>query len=77
MQEVWERMGIPVPEAARLFAQMPERAMFHKMLFAKIVPSCGKLGLLDAGDGWLRRRFAQLGVIGLEHDGTDGDGTAG
>jgi hypothetical protein len=63
MQEVWERMGIPVPEATRLFAQMPERSIFHKMLFSKIVPNCAKLGLLDAGDGWLRERFAELGVI--------------
>jgi hypothetical protein len=25
------------------------------MLFSKIVPNCKKLGLLDAGDGWLRQ----------------------
>jgi hypothetical protein len=73
MQEVWERMGIPVPEATRLFAQMPERAIFHKVLLAKIVPSCAKLGLLDAGDGWLRERFAELGVIGCEQRGHDDD----
>jgi len=32
------------------------------MLFAKIVPNCKKLGLLDAGDGWLRQKFTELGV---------------
>ncbi len=36
------------------------------MLFSKIVPNCKKLGLLDAGDGWLRRRFEEIGVIQFE-----------
>jgi hypothetical protein len=40
------------------------------MLFSKIVPNCKKLGLLDAGDGWLRERFTELGVIQFE-DWTD------
>jgi hypothetical protein len=34
------------------------------------VPNCKKLGLLDAGDGWLRERFTELGVIQFE-DWTD------
>ena len=44
--------------------------MFQSMLFSKIVPNCKKLGLLDAGDGWLRERFTDLGVIQFE-DWTD------
>jgi hypothetical protein len=36
------------------------------MLFSKIVPNVKKLGLLDAGDGWLRERFTELGVIQFE-----------
>ena len=36
------------------------------MLFGKIVPNCKKLGLLDAGDGWLRERFTEMGVIQFE-----------
>ena len=40
--------------------------MFQGMLFSKIVPNCKKLGLLDAGDGWLRSRFTDLGVIQFE-----------
>jgi hypothetical protein len=44
--------------------------MFQVMLFSKIVPNCKKLGLLDAGDGWLRERFTELGVIQFE-DWTD------
>ena len=50
--------------------QAPDRKMFQSMLFSKIVPNCKKLGLLDAGDGWLRERFTELGVIQFE-DWTD------
>jgi hypothetical protein len=65
-QEVWERLGVPVKEAVTLTMQAPERAMFQQMLFSKIVPNCKKLGLLDAGDGLLRKRFTELGVIAFE-----------
>ena len=44
----------------------PDRAVFQSFLFAKIVPNCKKLGLLDAGDGWLRKKFTELGVIQFE-----------
>ena len=30
------------------------------------MPNCKKLGLLDAGDGCLRDRFTDIGVIELE-----------
>jgi hypothetical protein len=66
MQEVWERFDVAIPEATRLIVQRPERQMFQQMLFAKIVPNCSKLGLLDAGDGWLRERYTELGIIGFE-----------
>jgi hypothetical protein len=66
-QEVWERMGVPVKEAIQVVARTPDQALFQRMLFSKIVPNCRKLGLLDAGDGWLRARFAELGVIDFEH----------
>ena len=39
---------------------------FQQMLFSEIVPNTKKLGLLDAGDGWLRERFTEIGVIQLE-----------
>jgi len=65
-QEVWERMGVPVKEAVELVLKAPEREMFQQMLFSKIVPNCKKLGLLDAGDGWLRTKFGELGVIQFE-----------
>jgi len=65
-QEVWDRLGIPVKEAVTLTMQAPERALFQQMLFSKIVPNCKKLGLLDAGDGYLRKKFTELGVIAFE-----------
>src|SRR3954453_14856196 len=69
-QEVWERMGVDAKEALTLVLQDENRALFQSMLFSKIVPNCKKLGLLDAGDGWLRDRFTDLGVIQFE-DWTD------
>ena len=66
-QEVWEQHGRrregggPPRDAGRR-----DRTMFQSMLFSKIVPNCKKLGLLDAGDGWLRERFTELGVIQFE-----------
>jgi hypothetical protein len=65
-QEVWERMGVDVKQAVKLVMQAPDRAVFQSLLFSKIVPNCKKLGLLDAGDGWLRERFTDLGVIQFE-----------
>jgi hypothetical protein len=65
-QEVWERMGVSVPEAMQAIMNAPEQRMFQGMLFSKIVPNCKKLGLLDAGEGWLRTKFTELGVIQFE-----------
>jgi hypothetical protein len=65
-QEVWERLGVSAADAARVTAQDPGRRAFQAMLFSKIVPNCKKLGLLDAGGGWLRDRFTEMGVIAFE-----------
>jgi hypothetical protein len=65
-QEVWERMGIKPAEILPLVLQDEGRGMFQQMLFSKIVPNCKKLGLLDAGDGWLRTKFTEMGVIQFE-----------
>ncbi len=68
-QEIWERLGVPVRPMMEYFMDVPpERAVFQQMLFSKIVPNCRKLGLLDAGDGWLRDRFTDINVIQFEHD---------
>jgi len=66
-QEVWERVGIPMSEVREFMLQSPEQQMFRQLLFCKIVPNCRKLGLLDAGDGWLRKKFTDLGVMQFEH----------
>jgi hypothetical protein len=65
-QEVFDRMGIDPKVAVPLVMNAPERVMFQSMLFSKIVPNCKKLGLLDAADGWLRKKFQELGVIQFE-----------
>jgi hypothetical protein len=65
-QEVWDRMGIKPAEILPLVLQDPGRGMFQQMLFSKIVPNCKKLGLLDAGQGWLRTKFTEMGVIQFE-----------
>lgn len=67
-QEVWDRMGVDVKQAVKHGLDAPaEDDIFNQLLFAKIVPNCRKLGLLDAGDGWLREKFTEIGVIELEH----------
>jgi hypothetical protein len=65
-QEVWERMGLKPADVLPLVMASPQRQMFQQLLFTKIVPNCKKLGLLDAGDGWLRTKFGELGVIQFE-----------
>jgi hypothetical protein len=65
-QEVLERMGIDPREAVDFVLRDEGRQMFQQLLFSKIVPNCKKLGLLDAGDGWLRTKFGELGVIQFE-----------
>jgi hypothetical protein len=66
-QEVWERLGVPVSKALDVVLHSSDHLLFQQLLFAKIVPNCKKLGLLDAGGGWLRRRFSELGVIQFEN----------
>ena len=65
-QEVWERMGADVKKVIPLAYQDPLRQEFQQLLFTKIVPNCKKLGLLDAGDGWLRTKFGEIGVLQYE-----------
>ena len=63
MQEVWEHLDLPVREMCEMVLANPMQAEFRKMLFSKIVPNLKKLGLLT---GWLRDRFAELGVLQFE-----------
>ena len=66
-QEVWEWAGLPVKECTQIMLDAPIQVEFRKVLFSKIVPNLKKLGLLDAGDGWLRQRFGELGVLEYEN----------
>jgi hypothetical protein len=66
-QEVWESMGMPVKECCEIMLHNGVQLEFRKVLFSKIVPNLKKLGLLDAGDGWLRRKFGELGVLEYEN----------
>jgi hypothetical protein len=65
-QEVWDRMGVSPKDVLPLTMAAPDRTAFQVMLFSKIVPNLKKLGLLDAGDGWLREKFTELGAIQFE-----------
>ena len=69
MHAVWERMGVDRADITTLLFALREGGTnpFQAALFSKIVPNCKKLGLLDAGDGWLRERFTEIGVIDFEH----------
>jgi hypothetical protein len=66
--DVWERLGAD-PKAVNDFMLSrpnPGQEMFQSILFSKIVPNAKKLGILDAGDGWLRQRFTEIGIIQYE-----------
>ncbi|HQV58255.1 MAG TPA: ferritin-like domain-containing protein [Ilumatobacteraceae bacterium] len=72
-QEVWQKMGVNTRDIIPLILADPTRQVFQQMLFSKIVPNCKKLGLLDRNDGWLRRRFEEMGVIQFEDWENTGD----
>ena len=65
-QEVWRYMGVDPKVVIPLMVNDPGRKIFQQLLFAKIVPNCKKLGLLDRNDKWLRHRFEEMGVIQFE-----------
>ncbi len=69
MQAVWEKCGIDRATITRMLFEIKQPGVnpFQAALFSKIVPNCKKLGLLDAGDGWLRDRFTEIGVIEYEN----------
>ncbi len=80
--EVWDRLGVPadavmpyLAEAASSLKVTPF-AGFQKAFFSKLVPNVGKLGLLDANDGYLRRQWDAAGLMVFEHaDDTASDYT--
>ena len=72
-QEVWERMGVKPADVVPITINDPTRKFFQQLLFAKIVPNCKKLGLLDRNDQWLRRRFEEMDVIQFENHEDTGE----
>jgi hypothetical protein len=81
--EIWDRLGVSaeavVPfmlEAAQSIKLNPF-AGFQRGFFAKLVPNVRKLGLLDANDGYLRRHWAEAGLLEFEFaEDTGSDYTA-
>src|SRR5438034_3060138 len=75
MHRVWETMGVDRRTVTEflLGVRRMRNNPFQAALFSKIVPNCKKLGLLDAGDGWLRDRFTDIGVIQFEDAADTGE----
>ena len=69
-QDFWERLGVDPRAQLRWQLENLDTAMYGGMLFSKVVPNVKKLGLLDAGDGWLRQKYTEMGIIQYE-DWTD------
>jgi hypothetical protein len=71
--EVWERLGVDLhallPHLGAAAGKMKTSpfAGFQRAFFAKLVPNVGKLGLLDANDGYLRHRWGEAGLLEFEH----------
>jgi hypothetical protein len=65
-QDFWERLGVDPRAQLRWQLENLDTAMYGGMLFSKVVPNVKKLGLLDAGDGWLRRKYTEMGIIQFE-----------
>jgi hypothetical protein len=65
-EDLWEVLGLPVAECTEIMMHDPSQREYRRSLFANVVPNLKKLGLLDAGDGWLRTKFGELGVLEFE-----------
>lgn len=62
---LYERMGVdPARMLEWYLANVP--SLTSGLLFSKVVPNIKKLGLLDAGDGWLRKKYQEIDVIQYE-----------
>jgi predicted unusual protein kinase regulating ubiquinone biosynthesis (AarF/ABC1/UbiB family) len=59
-QDVWERLGIPLDDGLRDSANSPMLQLFQRVLFAKITPNLGKIGLMSDD---LRDRLVAIGAI--------------
>ena len=76
---------MPVKECCAIDAHTPLAARVPQDAVLQDRPEPKKLGLLDAGDGWLRQKFGELGVLeyetwedtGAEYERMQLDQTAG
>jgi hypothetical protein len=64
LEQVWERMEIPVAEGKEFASSNPLMAIFRQMLFSKIVPNLNKLGLLTPR---VRELYGTLGLLQFEN----------
>jgi hypothetical protein len=64
LEQVWERLEIPVEEGKAFAAANPLMMIFRQMLFAKIVPNLNKLGLLTPK---VRTLYDRLGLLQFEN----------
>jgi hypothetical protein len=70
--EVWDRMGVAPRTLVPFMVEASEKvgidpfANFAKGFYAKLVPNVRKLGLLDANDGYLRKQWAEAGLLDFE-----------
>ncbi len=62
---VWEQMGLDSRKQMTWWLDTIP-VMYTGLLFSKVVPNIKKLGLLDAGDGWLRTKYEEIEVIQYE-----------
>lgn len=63
MAEVWERLGFDVDAWVAWSLETPFMTGFRQLLFSKIVPNLGRLGLLTPR---VRAAFERLGVLQFE-----------
>jgi hypothetical protein len=75
MPEVWERVGLKFEDVLPFLmeAAMKRREMgasvygsFNRGFFSKLVPNVRKIGLLDANNGYLRKLWAEAGLLKYE-----------
>jgi hypothetical protein len=61
--DVYERLGIDVARATAEYESSPDQAAFRSLMFSKVVPNLGKLGLLTPR---VRAGFEQMGILRYE-----------
>jgi hypothetical protein len=61
--DVYERLGIDVTRATAEYESSPDQAAFRSLMFSKVVPNLGKLGLLTPK---VRDGFEKMGILRYE-----------